>query len=117
MFNTSSTPERPPVLHFLSHAPLSHHNHACSHPPHHPVSQPSGLQCDNGDVLVRRFFLYDVVTGLTAGSGQVPQVLRYASQISLSLAVVAGKPRQFLPPVLTLKVRRAPLSRPLSILI
>ena len=49
--------------------------------------------------------------------GQVPQVLRYASQISLSLAVVAGRPRQFLPPVLTLKVRRAPLSRPLSILI
>ena len=46
-------------------------------PSPHPVThcsgvQPSGLQCDNGDVLVRRFFLYDVVTGLTAGSGQVP---------------------------------------------
>jgi len=110
--------------------------------------QPKGLLCDGGDVLVRRFFLYDIVSGVTASSGAYPQVtkatfvtslhhhyhhhhhhhhhhhchshghvltmipsssffttqiLRYAQNISLTLALQPGKPRQYLPPVLTLQ--------------
>ena len=38
--------------------------------------QPKGMLCDSGDVLVRRFFLYDIVSGITASSGQYPQVAK-----------------------------------------
>ena len=105
--------------------------------------QPKGMLCDGGDVLVRRFFLYDIVSGVTASSGAYPQVtkptlvkfsrhhhhhhhhhhpslpwscthhhpssfittqiLRYAQNISLNLALQPGKPHQYLPPVLTLQ--------------
>ena len=102
--------------------------------------QPKGMLCDGGDVLVRRFFLYDIASGVTASSGGYPQVTRlsslscmqhllttfvlysltiamhryilpqilcYAQNISLTVALKPGSPHQYLPPTLTLQFAEA----------
>lgn len=64
---------------------------------------PSKNLCDSGDVLVRRFYLFDVVSGLSTGSTGLPVVMRYASNIILEVSQVKGGVRNVYPPVLTLQ--------------
>jgi meckelin len=72
------------------------------------ATQPNKLRplnslCDSGDVLVRRFFLVDLISGLTSGSTGLPVVMRYASQISLEVSQTTGNVRNIYPPVLTIQ--------------
>ena len=61
--------------------------------------------CDSGDVLVRRFFLYDIVSGVTSinsdNSANV-EVIRYASEILLEASLVTNKFARIYAPVLTI---------------
>ena len=73
-------------------------------------TQPNSLRpkanlCDASDVLVRRFFLVDIISGLTANSatGGLPQVMRYASQISLEVSQRTANSGQIYAPVLTIQ--------------
>ena len=73
-------------------------------------TQPNNLRpkanlCDSSDVLVRRFFLVDMISGLTADSatGGLPQVMRYASQISLEVSQRTANSGNIYPPVLTIQ--------------
>ena len=73
-------------------------------------NQPNNLRpinnlCDGTDVLVRRFFLVDLISGLTADSatGGLPQVMRYASQISLEVSQRTSNSGTIYPPVLTIQ--------------
>ena len=66
--------------------------------------RPTDNLCDSTDVLVRRFFLVDLVSGLTSGSGSgQPKVMRYASQISLEVSQRVMNARKIYPPVLTIQ--------------
>ena len=73
-------------------------------------NQPNNLRpinnlCDATDVLVRRFFLVDLISGLGIGSQSdaLPNVIRYASQISLEVSQIKGNGRNIYPPVLTIQ--------------
>lgn len=54
---------------------------------------PKNSFCDSSDVLVRRFTLYDVVTGVTSASpsSQSPLVIRYAANISIAIEIRTDK--------------------------
>eukprot|EP01036_Dinobryon_divergens_P025709 gene25709-34286_t len=45
--------------------------------------------CDNSDILVRRFFLYDIVSGIspTASNSATLQMIRYASYINVEISL------------------------------
>jgi len=43
--------------------------------------------CDGQDILVRRFMLADIVSGLTSTSPKIPTVIRYASEITVEVAL------------------------------
>ena len=58
--------------------------------------------CASGDILVRRFFLYDLVSGLTNG-GSIPSVIRYASTITLEVALSGVHIGSIYSPVLTIE--------------
>lgn len=45
------------------------------------------LLCDKTDHLVRRFTLFDVVSGLSSTSSSIPEVVRYASDITVEVAL------------------------------
>lgn len=64
----------------------------------------SGTGDEANDVLTRRFTLYDTVSGVTT-SGGTPEVIRYASSISLSFPTRRdgnSRPNLLNPPVLTI---------------
>ena len=65
--------------------------------------RPTNSLCDTGDILVRRFFLVDLISGLTSGATGLPVVMRYASEISLEVAQTKGNVRNIYPPVLTIQ--------------
>ncbi|KAJ1421101.1 Meckelin, partial [Ochromonadaceae sp. CCMP2298] len=60
---------------------------------------------DSTDVLVRRFFLVDRVSGLTAAtvSSGLPQVLRYAKYISIEVSLRDEYFARIYPPVITIE--------------
>ena len=64
---------------------------------------PTKNLCDTGDVLVRRFYLFDSISGLSTGSTGLPVVMRYASSIILEVSQVKGGVRSIYPPVLTVQ--------------
>ena len=49
----------------------------------HPVNL-----CNDGDLLVRRFMLVDLVSGLTTSSANVPAVIRYASDVTVEVSLL-----------------------------
>lgn len=70
------------------------------------MSPRSGF-CDASDVLVRRFVLFDIVSGLTAASPSQPSVVRYASNVTLTVEIQRSPPSRIYPPVLTIKYAEA----------
>ena len=46
-----------------------------------------GLLCDKSDFLVRRFTLFDVVSGVSATSSGSPEAMRYATDITLEVSL------------------------------
>jgi meckelin len=64
---------------------------------------PTNNLCDPGDVLVRRFYLFDLISGLSTGSTGLPSVIRYASSIILEVSQVKGAVRNVYSPVLTIQ--------------
>ena len=58
--------------------------------------------CDKQDSLVRRFFLFDTVSGISSTSGSTPDVIRYAANITLEMALSEDEYRIPNTPVLTL---------------
>ena len=81
--------------------------------------KPNSLQrggsslCSSNEVAVRRFFLYDVVSGLTDESFQrewsngfhPPVAVRYASDIILDIRIQEGDPESIYDPVLTIRYK------------
>ena len=59
--------------------------------------------CDQQDALVRRFFLFDVASGVTTASTSLPQVMRYASNIVLEVQISSASFRRIFAPVLTIQ--------------
>jgi meckelin len=69
------------------------------------VKYPTVPLCESADVLTRRFFLYDVVSGVTSvnsANQPVTTVIRYASYISLEASLVTNKFARIYAPVLTI---------------
>lgn len=60
-------------------------------------------------VFTRRFFLVDALSGRKQGAdaGTPPDVVRFASRVSLQLRVSEADPSQMLPPVLTIEYKEA----------
>ena len=56
---------------------------------------------DDSDQLVRRFVLYDIVSGLSSSSDGTPDVIRYATNISLEVSL-SDSYRMIYSPVLTI---------------
>ena len=85
----------------------------------HDSSEPNSLHrtgsdlCSSKEVAVRRFFLYDVVSGLTDSSFQkewengfnAPVAMRYASDIILDIRIQENDPGSIYDPVLTVKYK------------
>ena len=67
---------------------------------------PKAPLCDSSDVLVRRFFLFDVVSAITSinsdNTAATPTTIRYASFISIEASQVINTPSRIYPPVLTI---------------
>lgn len=61
--------------------------------------------CDGTDVLVRRFFLYDIVSGLTSTTtlSSTLAVMRYASSITLETGLQTGRNSLIYPTVMTIE--------------
>lgn len=70
------------------------------------VLRPRGV-CDITDTLVRRFFLFDMVSGLTSASPTVPQVMRYAADIFLEVQITTGSFSKINSPVLTINYKES----------
>ena len=71
------------------------------------------LLCDNGDVLVRRFVLYDIVSGVTGVSTystDTPSVVRYAKSIQLETSILGNYMIGMYPSVLTIEYEEASTS-------
>lgn len=61
--------------------------------------------CDVGDVLVKRFMLYDIVSGVSSiNADNTPnvEVVRYAAYISIEASLVTNKFARIYAPVLTI---------------
>eukprot|EP01042_Synura_sphagnicola_P004239 gene4239-5359_t len=54
--------------------------------------------CSSNDVFVRRFFLYDIVSGITASSAPLPAAIRYASTINLAVEIQKNNPKNIYVP-------------------
>jgi len=70
-----------------------------------PISETTQDLCDLEDVLFRRFFLYDIVSGVTVDSDSFaePQYIRYAKSISMEVRIKApDDPSYIYAPVLTI---------------
>ena len=61
--------------------------------------------CGETDVLVRRFFLFDVMSGVpsTATTGSTPSYVRFAKYINLELRIYSDVPDTIYSPVLTVE--------------
>ena len=60
--------------------------------------------CSDSDVLHRRFFLHDTVSGIPSGAiSTTPKVIRYASEMILATNIVKNNPERIYSPVLTIK--------------
>jgi len=68
-----------------------------------PINQlyPKDLLCDTNDQLVKRFFLFDVVSGITTSSSTTFEIMRYGSYFHLQVALDPNKIRKIYAPVLT----------------
>lgn len=62
--------------------------------------------CGGNDILVRRFFLFDIVSGLTSASATVPQVMRFASDITLEVQI-SDNFRKIKAPILTIQYQES----------
>ena len=60
--------------------------------PNHPQDV-----CTAPDLLVTRFMLFDVVSGLTSSSGDIPSVIRYAADITIEVNLRDGEYTIFSP--------------------
>jgi meckelin len=76
----------------------------------HNSLQPSNTLCDTDDVLVRRFYLTDIVTGIEDSSTRfqnsgrlAPTVLRFASTISIAVSLISTPTPKLYAPVLTIE--------------
>ena len=59
--------------------------------------------CDSTDVLVRRFFLFDIVSGIDAAEQQTaPKYIRYAQHMILAMNIRTDNPEKVYSPVLTI---------------
>ena len=68
-----------------------------------------GNLCQTEDVLVRRFFLFDTVSGIESGGNTVkPSVIRYASEMILSVYILKDSPNKIYTPVLTIAYQEKP---------
>jgi len=72
-----------------------------------PNSKTPTFLCNSNDVLVRRFFLHDIVSGIGSAdpSGQksdTPQIIRYASSITLEVGLQSSSSRYIYPPIITI---------------
>lgn len=78
----------------------------------------AGLDDEVDDVLTRRFFLHDAASGVSASSeadaasgALVPEVLRYASELTLRVQIQDADPERIYPPLLMVTYReRKPAS-------
>ncbi|CAN0101167.1 unnamed protein product, partial [Heterosigma akashiwo] len=78
----------------------------------------AGLDDEVDDVLTRRFFLHDAASGVSASSeadaasgALVPEVLRYASDLTLRVQIQDADPERIYPPLLMVTYReRKPAS-------
>ena len=71
-----------------------------------PNNEVPDLLCNTGDVLVRRFFLYDIVSGITGASSydtSTPSVVRYAKTIQLETSIIGNYMVGMYPSVLTIE--------------
>lgn len=79
------------------------------------------ILCEETDVLVRRFVLFDRVSGISAASSissplnannptatYVPDILRYATTISLQVALTSDTSGHIYSPVLTIEYKEVP---------
>ena len=67
--------------------------------------------CENSDVLVRRFFLYDVVSGIDVATQQTtPKVVRYADHMILAVNIQEDNPERITSPVLTINYKEVSTS-------
>ena len=71
----------------------------------YPNSEDPYFLCDNGNVLVRRFFLYDLVSSITSTSSSLPTHIRYASEIRLDVSLSAINTPYIYPPVLSIQYK------------
>jgi meckelin len=71
----------------------------------YPNKQIPTYLCDDGDVLVRRFFLYDVVSSLSSSSSSKPSYIRYASEIRFDISLTSIQSANIFPPVLSLQYK------------
>lgn len=81
------------------------------------VNDNTGPTDEDNDRFVRRFFLYDTLSGVTT-VGSRPEILRYASEITLKMKIRPTSDREkgkIFPPILSIKYveRRVPSSGPL----
>lgn len=76
-------------------------------PQQQPNSKTPAFLCNSNDVLVRRFFLHDVVSGIGSASPSgntfaTPQIIRYASSITLEVGLQDASSRYIYPPIITI---------------
>lgn len=68
---------------------------------------------ESDDVVMGRFTLWDAQAGISS-VGQYPEIVRYASEISLSVQSTAQDVRRIVPPILTITYKEAQTSHILS---
>ena len=79
-----------------------------------PNEQSPAYLCGGDDVLVRRFMLSDIVSGVTsatAGSATTPNVVRYATLIKMETSTKAAAPEYIYPSVLTITYKESVVSK------
>lgn len=64
-----------------------------------------GFLCNNGDSLVRRFYLTDMISGIAddGTSSLTPSVMKYASNIILEVGIRNSNPSKIYSPILTVE--------------
>lgn len=67
------------------------------------VNENRAILDETNDVLHRRFFLFDVVSGLETAEDTVPRVVRYASSIKLQIKTQQLETEAIQPPLLTIE--------------
>lgn len=72
--------------------------------------------CDSNEIHVRRFYLFDISTGVTETSPSHPTVVRFAEYIRLDIRITEDDPESIYTPVLTIQYADASISSTTTVL-